>query len=151
MTQENRQQQSRQVAERSVLQSERGTTTIQDVVVAKVAGMAAQEVEGVHMGGGAARAFGGITERVTGAATQARGVSVQVGQVETAIDLTMAVDYGRAIPQVADAVRRNIINRVESLVGLRVTEVNITVNDVLLPQEQAGASAPAEEEQPRVR
>jgi uncharacterized alkaline shock family protein YloU len=54
----------------------------------------------------------------------------------------MAVEYGRSIPQVSEAVRTNVVSRVESLVGLRVTEVNITVNDVLLPgpqqQEQQG-------------
>ena len=71
-----------------------------------------------------------------------RGVTVEVGEEETAIDLSLAVEYGRSIPQVSEAVRSNIIRRVENLVGLRVTEVNITVNDVLVPgsqeQEQQG-------------
>jgi len=48
----------------------------------------------------------------------------------------MAVEYGVSIPQITDAVRRNVINRVESLVGLRVTEVNVTVNDVQFPEER---------------
>jgi uncharacterized alkaline shock family protein YloU len=65
-----------------------------------------------------------------------RGVSVEVGEEEAAIDLAMAVEYGVSIPQVTEAVRRNVINRVENLVGLRVTEVNITVNDVQFPQER---------------
>jgi uncharacterized alkaline shock family protein YloU len=60
-----------------------------------------------------------------------------VGEEEAAADLTMAVEYGKAVPQVAEAVRRNVIRRVESLTGLQVTEVNITVNAVLLPQERA--------------
>jgi uncharacterized alkaline shock family protein YloU len=47
----------------------------------------------------------------------------------------MAVQYGKLIPQIAEAVRRNVIDRVENLVGLRVTEVNITVTDLVLPQE----------------
>ncbi|ACZ43516.1 protein of unknown function DUF322 [Thermobaculum terrenum ATCC BAA-798] len=120
----------------SPLQTERGKTTIEDVVVAKIAGMAAQEVEGVHMGGGASRAIGGLVERATGSPSVTRGVHVEVGEQEAAIDLNLAVDYGIAIPAVAEAVRRNIINRVENLVGLKVTEVNITVNDVILPQPQ---------------
>ena len=65
-----------------------------------------------------------------------RGVSVEVGEEEAAIDLTMAVEYGTSIPQVTEAARRNVINRVENLVGLRVTEVNITVNDVQFPEER---------------
>jgi uncharacterized alkaline shock family protein YloU len=48
----------------------------------------------------------------------------------------MAVEYGYSVPQLTEAVRRNVINRVESLTGLRVTEVNITVNDVQVPEER---------------
>ena len=61
---------------------------------------------------------------------------MEVGEEETAIDLSLAVEYGRPIPQVSEAVRSNVIRRVENLVGLRVTEVNITVNDVLFPESQ---------------
>jgi uncharacterized alkaline shock family protein YloU len=79
---------------------------------------------------------------VRGGSGTTRGVTVEVGEEETAIDLSMAVEYGRYIPQVSEAVRSNVIRRVENLVGLRVTEVNITVNDVLFPrleeQEQQG-------------
>jgi uncharacterized alkaline shock family protein YloU len=120
----------------SSLQSERGATLIGDSVVAKVAGIAAQEVEGIQMGGGTSRAVGGFLDSATGSGGQARGVSVEVGEEEAAIDLAMAVEYGRSVPQVSEAVRRNVINRVESLVGLRVVEVNITVNDVLLAEER---------------
>jgi uncharacterized alkaline shock family protein YloU len=124
----------------SPLQTERGGTRIEDSVVSKIAGIAAQEVEGVRMGGGTSQAIGGLLSRVPGSSTggggQSRGVSVEVGEVEAAIDATLTVAYGRSIPQVAEAVRRNIINRVENLVGLRVTEVNISVNDVFFPEQE---------------
>ncbi len=71
-----------------------------------------------------------------GGGSQSRGVSVEVGEVETAIDLTLRIEYGRAISQIAEAVRSNVIRRIENLVGLRVTEVNITVNDVFFPQQE---------------
>ena len=61
---------------------------------------------------------------------------MEVGEEEAAVELSMAVEYGKAIPQISEAVRRNVINRVEGLTGLRVVEVNITVNDVLLPEER---------------
>ena len=132
--------------QRSQLHSDRGRTVIQDAVVSKVAGIAAQEVEKVQMGGGAAAAVGSFLGNVTGAVTGGgtsggggnltAGVSVEVGEEETAIDLTMAVEYGTQIPQLAEQVRRNVIDRVESLVGLRVTEVNVTVNDVQFPEER---------------
>ncbi len=130
----------RQQQEESPLKTERGTTTIQDGVVSKVAGIAAQEVEGVRMGGGGtSQAVGSIISAVPGvggSTSQSRGVSVEVGEVEAAVDLSMSVEYGRTIHQIAEAVRTNVIRRVESLVGLRVTEVNITVNDIFFPQQE---------------
>jgi uncharacterized alkaline shock family protein YloU len=117
----------------SPLKTERGNTSISNSVVAQVAGMAAQEVEGVQLGSSTTRAVGGILDSVTGGTGYARGVTVEVGETETAIDLSVVVEYGRSIPQVSEAVRTNVIKRVENLVGLKVNEVNITVNDVLLP------------------
>jgi uncharacterized alkaline shock family protein YloU len=129
-----------QDGQQSPLRSDRGNTIISDAVVSQVAGIAAQEVEKVQMGGGAAAAVGGFLQSVTGGSSgggnYGRGVSVEVGEEEAAIDLTMAVEYGVSIPQVTEAARRNVINRVENLVGLRVAEVNITVNDVQFPEER---------------
>ena len=119
----------------SPLRGERGSTRIDDTVVAKVAGIAAQEVEGIQMGGGTARAVGGFLDSVTGGGP-ARGVSVEVGEEEAAVELSMAVEYGKSFPRIAEAVRGHVINRVENLVGLRVVEVNVRVNDVLLPEER---------------
>lgn len=122
------------------LQTERGGTRIEDSVVQKIAGIAAQEVDGVRMGGGTTQAVGGILSSITGGSagggSQTRGVSVEVGEVESAVDITMTVEYGKSIPQISEAVRRNIVNRIENLTGLNVTEVNITVNDVFFPQEE---------------
>jgi uncharacterized alkaline shock family protein YloU len=119
----------------SALVSERGRTTISDAVVSTIAGMAAQEVEGVHMGGSAARAASGILGSITGSESQTRGVSVEVGTVETAIDLTMGIEYGRDILRTVDEVRRRISGRVQNMTGLRVTELNVTISDVIFPEE----------------
>jgi uncharacterized alkaline shock family protein YloU len=132
----------------SPLQTERGSTSISDSVVSKIAGIAAQEVEGIRMGSGASQAVGGILGSITGG-SQTQGVSVEVGQEEAAIDLTLTAEYGKSIPQLAEAVRRNVINRVESLVGLRVTEVNITVANVFFPQQEAEQQRQQELEQQR--
>jgi uncharacterized alkaline shock family protein YloU len=131
-------QRARRSSQGSPLQSERGRTTINVPVVAQIAGIAAQEVEKVQMGGGATAAVGGFLQSVTGSSSgnYARGVTVEVGEEEAAVDLTMAVEYGYSVPQLTEAVRRNVINRVENLTGLKVTEVNITVNDVQVPQER---------------
>ncbi len=122
----------------SPLQTERGNTIIQDAVVSKIAGIAAQEVEGIRMGGGGSQAVSGILGSITGGSGGAttQGVSVEVGQEEAALDLTLTGEYGKSIPQLTEAVRRNVVNRVESLVGLRVTEVNITVSNIYFPQDE---------------
>jgi uncharacterized alkaline shock family protein YloU len=127
------------------LQTERGNTNIADSVVSKIAGIAAQEVDGIRMGSGASQTASNLLGSITGGSggSQTQGVSVEVGQEESAIDLTLTAEYGKSIPQLAEAVRRNVANRVESLVGLRVTEVNITVQNVFFPQQ--------EEEQERQR
>ncbi|HSK85744.1 MAG TPA: Asp23/Gls24 family envelope stress response protein [Rubrobacter sp.] len=138
MSAQRTQQKRSQEQNKNPLQSELGNTTIQDSVVSKIAGIAAQEVEGVRMGGGASQAVGGVLDTITGGrsgGSQTSGVSVEVGQEEAAIDLTMTVEYGKPIPQLAEAVRNNVVSRVESLVGLRVTETNITVQDVFFPGE----------------
>ncbi|WP_409493303.1 Asp23/Gls24 family envelope stress response protein [Amycolatopsis sp. cmx-11-12] len=117
-----------------------GKTTISSVVVQKVAGLATREVTGVHaLGGGVSRAFGAIRERIPGSGTvTTSGVSVEVGEKQAAIDLDVVVEYGARIVDVARAVRRNVIGQVEQITGLEVIEVNISVNDIHLPDEDGG-------------
>jgi uncharacterized alkaline shock family protein YloU len=127
----------------AALESERGSTTLADVVVTKVASIAAREVPGVHeLGGGVARAVGSLTQRAGVGDQRTQGVSVEVGQREAAVDLTLVIEYGESIPQVSEAVRENVIKRVEGITGLSVTEVNIAVNDLYFPGDEAPAEPP---------
>ncbi|MBD0844410.1 Asp23/Gls24 family envelope stress response protein [Streptomyces sp. TRM68416] len=124
----------------------RGHTTIADGVVAKIAGLAARDVPGVHaMGGGFARGMGAMRERVPGAGGKSvtSGVKVEVGEVQTAVDLELVVEYGVSIVEVAGDVRENVIAAIERMTGLEVVEVNIAVGDVHLLDE--------DEEQPERR
>jgi uncharacterized alkaline shock family protein YloU len=126
-----------QQGEGSPLQSDRGTTTIQPAVVTSIVGIAAQEVDGAQMSHGGRRlpgdsspTVGEFLDSVSGGQGRSRGISVDVGETQAAVDLTMNVTYGRPIHKLTETVRQNVIRRVESLTGLAVTEVNITVNDV---------------------
>ena len=129
-----------QSASPSVLQTSQGNTTIADGVVQKIAGLAAREVSGVYaLGGGAARAFGALRERIPGASqTAGQGVSVEVGEKQAAVDLDIVTEYGAPIAEIARSVRRNVVNAVEGMTGLQVTEVNIAVNDIHLPTDDEG-------------
>ncbi|WP_280407113.1 Asp23/Gls24 family envelope stress response protein, partial [Nocardia brasiliensis] len=111
------------------------TSTIAFFVGLKGAGGAAGLGRGVLVvGGGAARAFGAIRDRIPGAsASIGQGVSVEVGETQAAVDLELVVEYGVAIAELARAVRRNVITAIEQMTGLIVVEVNINVNDVFIP------------------
>ncbi|MER7306531.1 Asp23/Gls24 family envelope stress response protein [Streptomyces sp. NPDC001796] len=128
----------------------RGRTTIADGVVAKIAGMAAREVPGIHsLGAGMARAFGAMRERVPGAGgggggAVTRGVKVEVGERQAAVDLDVVVEYGVSIVDVAGGVRTNVISAVERMTGLEVVEVNIAVDDVHLPDDEEEQTEPNE-------
>jgi uncharacterized alkaline shock family protein YloU len=129
----------------------RGRTSITDNVVGKIAAMAARDVAGVHaLGGGISRALGAARERVPGTTKSiTRGVKVEVGEVQTAVDLELVVDYGVSITDVTRTVREDVIYAIGWMTGLEVVEVNITVSDVKLPDEPDEQDE--EQERPRVQ
>ncbi|HSO89974.1 MAG TPA: Asp23/Gls24 family envelope stress response protein [Arthrobacter sp.] len=123
---------------RDALHTDRGATTIEEPVVQKLAGMATREVPGVHaMGSAGRRAFSALTERIPGSQTNVSGgISVEKGERQTAIDVSIVIEYGFSVVEVSQGIRRNIIQSVERATGLEVLEVNINVTDVHLPEEE---------------
>lgn len=110
-----------------------GAVKIADEVVSIIAGLAATEVEGIEgMSGGIA---GGIAEML-GKKNFAKGVKVEVGEKEAAIDLYIIVKYGVRIPDVALSVQENVKQAIETMTGLSVIEVNVHVQGVGFPQEE---------------
>ena len=101
---------------------------IADDVVAVIAGMAVSEVSGVYeMAGGFA---GGISEVLSGKKNVAKGIKVEVEDKETKIDLNIIVEYGARIPDVAFEIQNKVKKAVETMTGLKVTEVNVHVQGV---------------------
>ncbi|SDK91402.1 Asp23/Gls24 family envelope stress response protein [Cryobacterium sp. Sr8] len=110
-----------------------GKTTIENSVVAKVAGIAAKDVAGVYaLGGGAQRVVGAI-RGLAGAESQSQGISVEVGETQVAVDVTMVAEYPLPLQDLAERVRQSVIRAIETIVGMEVTEVNVTINDVHIP------------------
>ena len=126
----------------------KGKTSIANGVVAKIVGIAAREIDGVHdvVGSGTGAAISGLATRVTRGDTRAQGVSVEVGEREAAASITIIAVYGVSIPQVADAVRRNIIDRVEAMTGLTVIAVDIAVTDLYFEDDDT-----TDDQHPRVQ
>ena len=118
------------------LQTDHGTTTIEENVVAKIAGMAAR------MGNAVRRAFSAVTDRIPTTQTNVTGgITVHKGETQAAIDVTVVVEYGYSILNVCNDIRSNIIDQIEGTTGLEVVEVNIDVTDVHLPEEETTNSA----------
>jgi uncharacterized alkaline shock family protein YloU len=115
------------------LLAERGSTTIANEVVEKIAGISAREIPGVYdLGGDVARVFAAVRERIGlgEADTSNKGVRVRLEGQQAAIDITIVIEYGFVVYSVTEKVRASVISKVENLLGLEVTEVNIVVDDV---------------------
>ncbi|MDK8676944.1 Asp23/Gls24 family envelope stress response protein [Corynebacterium tuberculostearicum] len=122
------------------LETQYGTTTIDDVVVSKIAGIAAREVSGVDsLGGGGARMIGNIRESFGASEDVRQGVDVEVENGTARIEIAITAEYGVAIHELAEAIRRNIMNAVERMTGLSVERVNVVVHDVKLPKDESEA------------
>lgn len=114
-----------------------GRTVIENSVVSKIVGMAARDVPGVHaLGGGAARMIGALRDAMN-SADLSQGVRVEVGETQVAVDVSLVADYPVPLQKVADDVRASVVAAVSSLVGMEVAEVNVTINDVHLPSDDA--------------
>ena len=110
-----------------------GRTAISEQAVAKVAAIAARSVSGVFaLGNTTGRALGAVRDAV-GGSSATQGVHVEVGEREVAVDISLVAVYGTALTTVANNVRAAVYGAVEQLVGLRVVEVNVEINDVHLP------------------
>jgi uncharacterized alkaline shock family protein YloU len=121
--------------------SQRGTTTVAGAVVAKVASGAVRAVPGVHaVGGAGARAAGAVRGRLTGSpGASTQGVSVAVDSESAAVAVELVAEHGSSLPAVAQEVRRSVAEAVQSLVGLRVTAVDVLVTDVHVPSDDTPA------------
>jgi len=112
---------------------EAGIIRISDDVVATIAGLAAIETTGISaMSGGISE---GLAKRLSGRNVQ-KGVSVEVGQVEAAIDLRVIVHYGSQIQNVCRDLQYNVREAIENMTGLRVIEVNVKVEGVHFKEDE---------------
>jgi uncharacterized alkaline shock family protein YloU len=122
-----------QVGSGSMPQSDRDHLIVSDIVVSKIAGLATQEIEGVQVSSASAHTLGSFLDRVS-TSGHPRSVSATVSEEGVTIDLAIDVQYGKAIPQITEAVRSSVTRTVENEVGYEVGKIDITVNDVLLPE-----------------
>lgn len=122
----------------------RGTTTIADTVVERIVALSSEEVPGVaKMGGAASSAIAGVVSKVR-SGPSSTGVTVEVGETQAAVDITLIVEYPHPVHEVAEAVRENVKRRVEHMTDLMVTEVNVTVSDLAFASDEDDAEDSAD-------
>ena len=108
--------------------SENNKIRIADEVVAVIAGKAVSEINGVsEMSGGFA---GGISEVLSGKKNLSKGIKVVVTDKDAKIDVNIIVEYGIRIPEIAFEIQTKVKKAVETMTGLKVTEVNVHVQGV---------------------
>lgn len=100
-----------------------GTITYANEVIAIIAGMATNEIDGVVSTPGS----GGIADLFTGRKPATRGVKVEVGTEEASVDLVVTVEYGKPIQKVCTEVQENVRKAIETMTGLHVVKVDVHV------------------------
>lgn len=116
-----------------------GAINLSDDVVATIAGLAAHDIDGI--------AALGKSRWIPFSDTPTRGVDVEVGQLEAAVDVDIVIEYGCNLEQVGKALRERMASEIKKMANREVVEVNINVVDVKLPE----PSTPRAKPQPRVR
>jgi uncharacterized alkaline shock family protein YloU len=135
-----------QTSTETTVRTERGNTSIATLVVRKIAGVAAREILGVHdLGTGGVRRVATVRRRIPGStgASHAQGVAVEVGEREAAVDLDVVLEYGVSVPEIAAAIRANVIRSIEGATGLKVVEVNVSIDDLYTPDPASDQSRPS--------
>lgn len=112
----------------------KGQIKIGDEVVEKIAALAALEVEGIaDLGGDVERVIESVRERIgVGQRRGDQGVKAKIQDNEVTLDVTVVVEYGAIVMDVAKTVKSNVARVVSRMLGMRVTSVNVTVDDVHL-------------------
>lgn len=125
-----------------------GKTTIDDSVIAKVAGIAVREIPGVYaLGGGVARVMGAVRDAV-GNTDLAQGISVEVGETQVAADISLVAEYPVPLQDLGDRVRAAVGKAITELVGMEIAEVNVTISDVHIAtddDDEVRANEPSDE------
>lgn len=129
--------------------TELGKIHIAPEVIGVIAGLAATEVEGVAMMSGSF--VGDLAERFGRKKNFSKGVQVEVGEKEAAVDLSVIIDYGYSIPKLASSIQSNVRSAIENMTGLSVVEVNVQIVDVKIHATENEQQLQKEEKESRVR
>ena len=109
-----------------------GSLQISTEVIAKIAKLAAMEVDGVQDVSAAAPSMRSILGQK--ASNTMKAVSVQMEDGVAQITVNLLVAYGSRIPSMCAKVQENVKSTVQNMTGITVSRVNVVVRGVVVPQ-----------------
>ena len=115
-----------------------GVVKISDEVVSVIAGIAAQEIDGIL--DGQMGVASNLTNIFKGKKSTAKASKVTLEEDKAIIDMNVSVEYGRKILDVVAQVQDNVKKTVEAMTGLYVESVNIYVQNIYLPKKEESES-----------
>jgi uncharacterized alkaline shock family protein YloU len=122
-----------------------GRITFAPDVIATIANLAAAEIDGVDgMSGNVAENISGI---LSSKKNMTKGVRVEVNEDEVSIELSVIVKYGYKLHEVCSNIQNRIKNAIETMTGLRVTQVNVSVQSISFEKTSAKKSEPSADAQ----
>ncbi len=117
----------------AVKKESNGTITFASEVIATIAGLAAVDIPGVAgMSGGFVDGFA----ELLGRKNLTKGIKVEVGTEEVAVDIAIVVEYGAPVTDVAENIQTSVIKAIETMTGLKVVEVNISIQGIKFKEQQ---------------
>lgn len=121
--------------------SENGTVSFASDVIATIAGLAATEVEGVAaMGGGSTGLADILTRRGQSTKNLTKGVKVELAEGGVSVAITIVVEFGSPIPEVAAGIQENVKKAIETMSGLTVHCVDVHVQGMSFEREHRAAA-----------
>ncbi|MEW4371148.1 Asp23/Gls24 family envelope stress response protein [Paenibacillus kandeliae] len=128
----------------TVLHERKNSLTFEDQVIQKIAALAANEVPGVlSLEGGF---FSNLAGRFSNSENVIRGVDVEVGEKQVALDLVAVVEYGKSIPAIFNELIKKVSEAINRMTGLEVVEINLNIVDVKTRKEFDLETKPPQEE-----
>ncbi|CAJ1177666.1 Alkaline shock protein 23 [Companilactobacillus crustorum] len=103
--------------------------TFNEDVIAKIAGMAIRDIDGVLSMNG--NVFDNIADKIRTKEDLTKGIEVDVGEKQAALDLEIVLEYGKNAHLVFEQILRAVSHAVESMTGLQVVETNVYISDVM--------------------
>lgn len=125
----------------------KGEIKVADEIVEKIARIAAREIEGVAE----LPSKGSGLKQILNFLGVEKGIKVEVGTREVAVDIDISVEYGSRIPEIVRSIRKNITEKITQMTGLKVVELNIRVNDIHFSEETMPLTAKHDTPEPRVK